>query len=185
MEIVDPIRSTDDIKNMRKAFKRLRDLILFDLGITSALRVSDLLNLNVEDVYNRTEVKVREQKTGKYKKFPLQPQVQQEIAQYLATRGEFDMEEPLFLSQKGYRIDRQQAHHILKQAAKKAGVKGNIGTHSLRKTFGYHHYKKFNDIGLLQKILNHSSSAITLMYIGITQEIIDMSYKNFNLLEVA
>ena len=74
---------------------------------------------------------------------------------------------------------------LLKNAAKKAGVKGNIGTHSLRKTFGYHHYKRFNDIGLLQKILNHSSSAITLCYIGITQEIIDMSYKNFNLLEVA
>ena len=112
MEIVEAIKTVEEIQAMRKAFRRTRDLLLFDIGITSALRVSDLLNLNVEDVYNRSEVKIREQKTGKYKKFPLQPQVQQEIAEYLATRGEFDMEEPLFLSQQGYRIDRQQAHHI-------------------------------------------------------------------------
>ena len=185
MNYVEPIRTVKEIQAMRESFNRLRDRLLFDLGITSALRVSDLLNLNVEDVRNKTEVKVKEQKTGKYKKFPLQPQVQQEIAEYLATRPNADDEEPLFLTQKGYRLDRMQAHHLLKSAAQKAGVKGNIGTHSLRKTFGYHHYKRFNDIGLLQKILNHSSSAITLCYIGITQEIIDMSYKNFNLLEVA
>lgn len=185
MNYVEPIRTVKEIQAMRESFNRLRDRLLFDLGITSALRVSDLLNLNVEDVRNKTEVKIKEQKTGKYKKFPLQPQVQQEIAEYLATRPNADDEEPLFLTQKGYRLDRMQAHELLKNAAKKAGVKGNIGTHSLRKTFGYHHYKRFNDIGLLQKILNHSSSAITLCYIGITQEIIDMSYKNFNLLEVA
>ncbi len=51
----------------------------------------------------------------------------------------------------------------------------------MRKTFGYHHYKKFNDVVLLQKILNHSSSSITLRYIGISQEEIDISYNNFEL----
>ena len=60
-------------------------------------------------------------------------------------------------------------------------IPDRIGTHSLRKTFGYHHYKQFDNIELLQKIFNHSYSAITLRYIGIEQDIIDESYMNFYL----
>lgn len=55
----------------------------------------------------------------------------------------------------------------------------SIGTHSMRKTFGYHHYQQFRDIALLQKIFNHSSQLITLRYIGIDQEQIDYTYNNF------
>ena len=54
-----------------------------------------------------------------------------------------------------------------------------VGTHTMRKTFGYHHYKKFKDIAILQKIFNHSSPQVTLRYIGIEQDQIDESYTNF------
>ena len=49
----------------------------------------------------------------------------------------------------------------------------------MRKTFGYHHYKQFKDVVILQKIFNHSSPQITLRYIGIEQDQIDYSYSNF------
>ncbi len=68
---------------------------------------------------------------------------------------------------------------MLKDACKRAGLEEKIGTHSMRKTFGYHHYKKFKDVVLLQKIFNHSSPQITLRYIGIGQNQIDYSYSNF------
>ena len=61
------------------------------------------------------------------------------------------------------------------------GVKERIGTHTLRKTVGYHNYKKYNDIVLLQKIFNHSSPLVTLRYISIEQDTIDESYMNFYL----
>ena len=67
------------------------------------------------------------------------------------------------------------------ESCKEIGLTINIGTHSMRKTFGFFFYKQFNDIALLQKILNHSSPAITLRYIGIAQEEIDTSYKQFEL----
>ena len=67
----------------------------------------------------------------------------------------------------------------MNNACLQLGLKYNIGTHSLRKTFGYHHYKQFKDIVILQKIFNHSSSDITLRYIGIDQDKIDESYRNF------
>ena len=57
----------------------------------------------------------------------------------------------------------------------------NVGTHTMRKTFGYHHYKQFNDVALLQKIFNHSSPSITMRYVGIAQEELDYSYLNFEL----
>ncbi|MBO8430908.1 site-specific integrase, partial [Spirochaetes bacterium] len=57
----------------------------------------------------------------------------------------------------------------------------NIGTHSMRKSFGYHHYKQFKDVAMLQMIFNHSSPQITLRYIGINQDQIDNSYRQFEL----
>lgn len=50
----------------------------------------------------------------------------------------------------------------------------------MRKTFGYHHYKQFRDVALLQTIFNHSAPSITLRYIGITQEEINKSYDDFS-----
>lgn len=52
-------------------------------------------------------------------------------------------------------------------------------TYIMRKTFGYHHYKKFRDLALLQKIFNHSNPQVTLRYIGIEQDQIEDSYTNF------
>ena len=77
-------------------------------------------------------------------------------------------------------ITTTQAYRIIVNAGEKVGLT-NIGTHTMRKTFGYHHYKKFKDVALLQNILNHSSPSITLNYIGIKQEEIDVTYRNFSL----
>lgn len=67
-------------------------------------------------------------------------------------------------------ITRQMAYVVLNDAAKSAGIQDKIGTHSMRKTFGYWHYQKNHDIRLLMDIFGHSSEDITLKYIGITNE---------------
>ena len=86
---------------------------------------------------------------------------------------------PLFLTIYGNRLDRVQAYRIIQDACKQAGLEENIGTHTLRKTFRYHHYQKFKDVVILQKIFNHSSPQVTLRYIGIEQDKIDKSYMDF------
>lgn len=90
-----------------------------------------------------------------------------------------NLEEPLFQSIWGHRLNRTTAYYIIHDACKTVGIEGDIGTHTMRKTFGYHHYKKFKDVVMLQKIFNHSSPAITLRYIGIEQDKINESYHNF------
>ncbi len=74
---------------------------------------------------------------------------------------------PLFLGKKHCRLHQSQVYRFLNYACDQLGISINVGTHTMRKTFGYFFYQKFNDIALLQKILNHSSPSITMRYIGL------------------
>ena len=177
MNIVEPIRSKKDLCKVEAILsKNRRDLLFFVTGTNSGLRISDVLGLNVGDVKNKAYIDIIEKKTGKHKRFPVNSKLQALIKDFVSGRSN---DEPLFLSKFNNRLNRIQAYTIINQACREAGITYKVGTHTLRKTFGYHHYKQFNDLVILQKIFNHSSSCITLRYIGIDQDKIDESYNNF------
>ncbi len=178
MSVVEPIRNKKDIQKVEKILSKQdkRDLLLFVIGTNCGLRISDILKLNISDVRNKTHIQIIENKTGKYKKFPINSKLKPMIDEFIKGRKD---DEPLLLSHWGHRLDRVTAYYILKNACKKAGIQEKIGTHSMRKSFGYHHYKQFKDVVILQKIFNHSTPQITLRYIGIEQDEIDYSYSNF------
>jgi site-specific recombinase XerD len=182
MEIVEPIRNKKQIEALKKYLKgnNIRDYLLFVLGINSGLRISDLLKLTVEDVKNQERIIIREQKTNKHKDFPISETCKKAIHEYLKitniTTG------ALFISRKGNKpITRVQAYRILNEGAKTIGITESIGTHTLRKTFGYHAYINGTDITRIQKLLNHSAPNVTLSYIGITKEELDNVYISLNL----
>lgn len=191
MEYVEPIRNRktiDDIKKILKA-TNLRNYCLFILGINSGLRICDLLNLKIKDVVDerrkiKDRITIREQKTGKVKNFPIADTAKKALMEYLITR-DFLLDEPLFLSKKGKKgkqtIGRQQAYRIINKIVRMVGLKEGYGTHTLRKTFGYHAYQSGTDISILQKLFNHSAPCVTLAYIGITQDDLDDVYLNLNL----
>ena len=187
MEFVQPIRDLKKIDTIKKLLKQqnLRDYGLFVLGINSGLRISDLLKLRISDVSEKGKIKdrirLREKKTNKFKDFPLSNSTKSALKEYLKTR-EYNENEPLFISRKnkGFLL-RQQAYKIINDVAKAVGIKEKIGTHTLRKTFGYHAYNNGYDITLIQKLFNHSSPAVTLRYIGITQEEMDNVYLSLDL----
>lgn len=189
MEFVEPIRERKKIEAMKKLLKgsNLRDYVLFTLGINSGLRVSDLLKLQITDVKDekgrvKDRITIREKKTGKAKTFPFSDTVIKALKEYLGENKAGDEDTALFPSRKGGEpITRQQAYRILNDAAKAVGIKDKIGTHTLRKTFGYHAYMSGVDITRIQALLNHSSPRETLRYIGITQDELDDVYLNLNL----
>lgn len=187
MEYVQPIRDKKTLETMKKILKasNIRDYCLFVLGINSGLRISDLLTLQVSDVYDSGKIKdrivIREKKTNKLKDFPLGETSRKALKEYLATL-DISSNKALFASRKGCKpITRQQAYRILNDAARSIGIKEQIGTHSLRKTFGYHAFQAGVDITRIQKLQNHSSPSVTLAYIGITQDELDDVYLNLNL----
>lgn len=184
--LVEPIKDKKQVEAVENYLEKQnkRNRLIWVFGINSGLRVSDILGLNVEDVENKSYVEVKEKKTGKYKRFPLNKKLRDLIKEYLVEREKvysITDDNPLFVGKKHKRLDRSQVYRFLNHACQQLGINANIGTHTMRKTFGYFFYKKFNDVALLQKILNHSSPAITLRYIGIAQEEIDYSYNNFEL----
>ena len=187
MNVVQPIKGAKDINAMKVYLKSksLRDWALFVLGINSALRISDLLNLNVLDVVDengviRDRILVHEIKTSKAKNFPFNDNVKSALTEYLATIK--PSQTALFSSRKGDKaITRVQAHRILSEAAEKCGIKEAISCHSLRKSFSNALYENGVDITRIQALLNHSSPKETLRYIGITQAENDEIYKNLNL----
>lgn len=178
MSNVEPIKNKQDLKILENYFAKRskRDFTLFNLGINCGLRISDILKLNVEDVKGKNYIELFEQKTGKYKKFPLNSKLKSIIAEY--TKGKTDGN-PLFLTVYNNRLDRISAYKILKKACRVNNININAGTHTLRKTFGYHFYKQFDDIIMLQKIFNHSTPNVTLRYIGLEQEEINKKYLQF------
>lgn len=187
MEFVQPIRSLKQIETIKKLLKQqsLRDYCLFVLGINSGLRISDLLKLRISDVAEKGKVKdrirLRENKTNKFKDFPISDNAKSAIREYLKSR-QYSENEPLFISRKnkGFLL-RQRAYKILNEVARSIGIKEKIGTHTLRKTFGYHAYNSGYDIAIIQKLFNHSSPSVTLRYIGITQDEMDDVYLSLDL----
>lgn len=200
MVSVEPIRSKKQIRAIRLLLRgdSLRNELLFILGINVGLRISDILKLKIKDMAKpdgvvKEYVSIKEQKTGKTKRFYLGKIVKKTAQEYLDSLLELELEHFVFKSRKGVNkaITRHQAYRIINQAAEMIGlverdaqgriITGEIGTHTLRKTFGYHAYKKGTDIVLLQDIFNHSSPSMTLRYIGFTEDQKQEVYLSSNL----
>lgn len=174
---VQPIRDKQQIEDMKWALKKFcseRDYIMFLIGINTGLRVSDILNLKVSDVKGKKRVVVKEGKTKKKRTLQL-ANIYEEIQEYIKTVDSVW----LFPSRKGDKpITTTQAYRQLQKASDMAEVE-SVGTHTMRKTFGYWYYKQTKDIEQLQQILNHYSPKETKLYIGITEEEIENSLTDF------
>ena len=180
MSTVEPIRKISDIEKIEKNLKskNFRDYVLFKFGVNCGLRISDILKLNIKDVKNKKFILLRETKTKKLRKIPLNKSLKKIFKTYTKDK---EANAPLFVSVRGYRLERVSAYRIIRAACLEVGIDSIVGTHTLRKTFGYHFYHKYNNVVMLQKIFNHSNPAITLRYIGITDDEIYKSYMNFDL----
>jgi integrase len=181
MKLVQPIRDRKKLEEMKMELLKTgyKNYLMFVIGINTGLRISDILELKVKDLKDNTHIKIIEQKTNKIKRFLINSLLKIEIDKYIKTMSD---EEYLFHSRKGENkpISRVQAYRILNSAAEHIELH-EIGTHTLRKTFGYWHYKQNKDVALLQQIFNHSSPSVTLRYIGINEDIKDKSIENFYL----
>ncbi|MDQ0876778.1 integrase [Paenibacillus sp. V4I3] len=180
MNFVQPIRDQETIDAIKEFLlkKSHRNYMMFVFGINTGLRIQDILKLKVKDVIGE-HLFMNEMKTGKRKIIEINPTLKREIKRYTSGMPDDDY---LFPSRQGGSrpIKRDMAYKVMKTAAKKFKLK-DIGTHTLRKTFGYHMYKKTKDITLVQTLLNHSDKAITMRYIGMDQDAMNGAMRGFGL----
>ena len=188
MKITQPIRDIAELKKIKRYYREVkpnkRNSLLVVCGLNTALRISDILKLRWKDVYNenllsfKSHIDVREQKTGKKTTVFINKNLKEAFASFLkdiiAKKGKLCevMEQFIFLGQKSNDkpISRIQAFRIISEAAVKCLLSHKVSCHSLRKTFGYHAWKKGVSPALLTSIYNHSSYKITTRYLGIDQD---------------
>ncbi|OIP54247.1 hypothetical protein AUK10_01270 [Candidatus Gracilibacteria bacterium CG2_30_37_12] len=185
MRFVDGIKDPkkiSQIKNILRDNGDYRNLLLFSLGINAALRIQDLLSLQVkhlfeEDLTIREFFDIKEMNTGKSNRIFITPKVRVILGEYAEKYPHIveNAENYVFFRKKSFPlgskpIGRKMAWLFLSGICKDVGLKGSYGTHTLRKTFGW--MARTNNVGieLIQKRLNHGSLTTTMAYLGITND---------------
>ena len=189
MATTHPIRSKQEIRELANYYLErgeLRNYVLIVLGIHTALRISDLLRLNWEDVYDfknervRSSIDIVEKKTTKTISIALHKEVIVALTLYAseaASRGRVLIEN----TKTKRAISRIHAYRLICGAGEALAFKDRISCHSLRKTLGYHAWKSGVSPAVIMEIYNHSSLAITRRYLGVTQDDKNMVYLELDL----
>ena len=184
----------DEAPDNDKRWIACRNKMLFLVGINLSLRISDLVSLKwnfflkddmtFRDFYKIQPKKTR--KTGKFVTLYFNEAVKKAIVDYIEQYPIQDMDGYVFKSREGSgAIAEKSVWRIIVNTSAEAGIEHNVGTHSLRKTFGYHVWHNAEDkekaLVMLMVIFNHSSVAITKKYIGIMDEEVESIFNDLNL----
>lgn len=194
MSTTQPIRNQEDLQCFKKYYLRekpcTRNYVLCIMGLNTALRISDILHLKWEDVYDYSKeallshISITEQKTGKINRIAVNKTLAEALMMLFASyRLPPKSQDYLFQSRKGKNcpLSRSQAFRIIREAACRTGMEQSVSCHSLRKTFGYHAWRQGVPPALLMDIYNHSSYQITKRYLGIEQDDKDKVFLNISL----
>lgn len=182
MNIVEAVRTEGEAEVIaRKLTKNARGNSLYAdiwrFGVNSALRISDLLSLTFEDVAGDKLV-IKESKTGKTRQIDLNSSAKRIVAERRQAHPDHT-----FLFQvdsnrsKGKAVSRVAVAGAFKAVGDELGIQ--LGTHSMRKTRGWLMYSGGVSIEKICRVLNHSSPAVTMAYIGLTQAEVDATYHEF------
>lgn len=152
---------------------------IWNVGINLALRISDLLSIRFDDIKD-DRLTLKESKTGHTANIQLNPK-----AKTIIERIKEDHPDHLYLfqSHRTTQIKHRAPKPLSRRAVSKAfeavgkELKLPLGTHSMRKTRGYHLYHATKDITRVMRMLRHRSEAVTLRYIGLTQEQVDKDFR--------
>ena len=180
--MVQPIRRIKDIDTIKKLLAdKPRDLCLFTIGINTNLRASDLLRIKVSQVRGLKQgddIVLNERKTGKGRRINLNGACIKSINNLLAS-DTYQDSDYLFKSQRGDVLTVPSVHRLVKGWCREINLRGNYGSHTLRKTWGYHQRTTFGvGIAELMTCFNHSTQKQTLDYLCVQPEEIKSIYAN-------
>lgn len=181
---VEPIRNLEDIQKIKDYLHdRSRDLCLFTMGVNTGFRANELLALRVGDIpisRNFPRLELKEKKTGDYRAVHLNEAVIAQLDHWMSLHPNPVSTAPLFPSKTtGQTLTVPALINLIKRWCHEAGVYDKFGTHSMRKTWGYHQRVTYNEpLSKLVKAFGHGSEAQTLDYLCITADEIAQLYKN-------
>lgn len=185
---VAPITDLKAIKRIKRNLRaKPRDHCLFTMGINTAYRANELLSLTVGQVNYLVPgdvLVIRQSKTKTYRPVTVNGAVVRALDTWLAVHPRaFDDEAPLFPSRKGHgALTVSSFTAMVKDWCAEAGLSGNYGTHTLRKTWGYHQLRvKKSAIPFLMEAYGHATQRQTLDYLCIQADEVQALYLGLEL----
>lgn len=159
---------------------RVRDRAILELLYATGGRVSEIVNLDLDDLIDPTLIRLFG-KGGKERVVPVGSYAQKAIENYLVRVRPILVAKgrgtpALFLNQRGSRLSRQTAWQIIASAADAAGLTGHISPHTLRHSFATHLLEGGADVRVVQELLGHSSVATTQIYTLVTVDALREMY---------
>lgn len=184
MNTTEAVRTKDDIYQVSFLLRKYGGELyadIWNIGINLSLRISDLLGIKFSDLNKEDRsLKIREQKTGKSKEIRLNNKVLSIVEK---RRQQHPADEYLFTVHSnrasGVPVSRQMVSRKFKEVGETMDVA--LSTHSMRKSRGFAMWSDGVPIEIISKVLNHSSPAVTMVYLGITKEEVLSTYDDYEL----
>ncbi|MEZ5922018.1 MAG: tyrosine-type recombinase/integrase [Parvularculaceae bacterium] len=177
---VEPIRDVDAILTIKTMLAcKPRDLCLFVLGVNTAYRANELLSLTCGQVAHLQPgdvIDLKQRKTKKHRSATLNHAAAKSIRQWLAYHPGPSPDAPLFISRSGKALSVPTLSNMAKAWCADAGLLGNYGSHTLRKTWGYHQLRRNKEtkpqmvLPILMHAYGHTSQEQTLDYLCIQSD---------------
>ena len=162
------VLTKDEIKRMLNAIQNSKHKLLIEFMYSSGLRVSECVSLKIDDLdFNEKMGKIKHGKGNKERYIILSDNLLEHLSDYISKKKD---DSPYIFSIKGNPITIRQAQKVVKEAAKKAGIKKRVFCHALRSSFATHLLEAGTDIRIIQELLGHSNLSTTQIYTKVSTQ---------------
>ncbi|GAB4131657.1 MAG: site-specific tyrosine recombinase XerD [Ignavibacteriales bacterium] len=181
VEEIDKILAAPDVSTITG----LRDKLLLEICYSSGLRVSEVINLKINDIYLNEEVLRILGKGNKIRLVPIGSVAQKWLKEYLinsrpSLEKKMKSGNILLLNTRGTKLSRMGVWKIFKKYAIEAGINKEIHPHTFRHSFATHLVEGGADLRAVQEMLGHSDISTTQIYTHIDREFIKQVYRDFH-----
>jgi integrase/recombinase XerC len=155
-----------------EASDNIRDYAIIQTFLQTGIRLSELVNLKLDDVdFEHRILTVRQGKGKKDRQIPLVDEAVKALRNYVRYRNtEFiEDDEIFFLAKNGTSLNVSTVKYIVAKYVKKAGIRKKVSVHTLRHTFGAHKADKHMSLATLQELMGHKKKETTLKYIHLAK----------------
>ena len=163
------ILTSEEVKKLIESTQNIKHRLIIKILYGCGLRVSEVINLKKEDIdFNERLIKIRLAKGRKDRFVNIPNSVFNELNNYY----ELVNEDFLFPSNRGGKLTTKTIQLIIKNSARRAGIKKNIHPHTLRHSFATHLLENGTDLRIIQKLLGHSDIKTTQIYLSVSNQLI-------------
>ncbi len=162
------VLTKEEIKRMLSAIQNPKHKLLIEFLYSSGLRVSECMSLKLDDLDLIEKIgKVKHGKGNKERYFILSDSLMQHLNDFMIKKKD---QSPYIFSVKSRPITIRQAQKVVKEAAKKAGIKKRVFCHALRSSFATHLLEAGTDIRIIQELLGHANLSTTQIYTKVSTQ---------------